>query len=186
MKKNLIGALVGALIIFIWQFLSFAATGLHAPAQRYTEKQTAIMEFLNGQGLEEGGYLLPNMPPGSSFEESMNAEEGMIGKPWVNLQYHKAYEAKMTMNMIRGFLVNAVTVFLFCLLLSRMQWRGAVTIISSAVMIGFIVFLNAPYTNHIWYQTFDIWAHFLDALVSWGLTGLWLSWWLRRGNPSNI
>jgi hypothetical protein len=25
------------------------------------------------------------------------------------------------------------------------------------------------------------WAYFLDAIVAWGLTGLWLGWWLRRG-----
>jgi hypothetical protein len=43
------------------------------------------------------------------------------------------------------------------------------------------VFLNAPYTMHIWYGSFDLMAHFADALLQWGLAGLWLGWWLTRG-----
>jgi hypothetical protein len=46
---------------------------------------------------------------------------------------------------------------------------------------GLIVFLSAPYTMHIWYGSFDLMAHFMDALVAWGVAGLWLAWWLRRG-----
>jgi hypothetical protein len=56
------------------------------------------------------------------------------------------------------------------------------TIVLSSLFVGLIVFLNAHYTNFIWYQTFDIWAHLADAIVSWGLTGLWLAWWFNRKN----
>jgi len=59
MKKAIIGSIVGALIIFIWQFLSFALINFHKPAQEYTDKQEAIMGFLDGQGLKDGGYLFP-------------------------------------------------------------------------------------------------------------------------------
>lgn len=54
------------------------------------------------------------------------------------------------------------------------------TIITSALVVGLIVFLNAPYTGAIWYESFDIWAYLADAIVSWGLVGLWLAWWMRR------
>ena len=55
MKKSLIGAIVGGIIIFIWQFLSWTLINLHKPAQQYTEKQEAVMAVLNSN-LEEGGY----------------------------------------------------------------------------------------------------------------------------------
>ena len=45
---------------------------------------------------------------------------------------------------------------------------------------GLIVFFNVPYTNHIFYQTFDLMAYFYDALISFGLCGLWLGWWLPK------
>ena len=62
MKKTIVAALVGGIIIFIWQFLSFALINFHKPAQNYTDKQDAIMTFLNSQQLPEGGYILPNIP----------------------------------------------------------------------------------------------------------------------------
>lgn len=43
MKKHLIAAIVGAMIIFFWQFLSNAALELPRPAQLYTPKQDTII-----------------------------------------------------------------------------------------------------------------------------------------------
>jgi hypothetical protein len=61
MKKSLIGAIVGGIIIFLWQFLSWALINFHKPAQQYTAKQDAVMTILNSN-LEEGGYIMPALP----------------------------------------------------------------------------------------------------------------------------
>lgn len=185
MKKVIIGAIVAGLIIFIWQFLSFAAINFHQPAQQYTEKQDAILSFLSSQGLEDGGYYMPAVPKGTSREEHKKAMEQAGGKPWALIQYHNKQAdnvaQQMMMNMVRGFLTNVIIMFLFISLLRRMNRPTFGQILGSAVIVGSIVFLNAAYTNHIWYQTFDIWAHLLDAVVAWGLAGAWLGWWMRRG-----
>jgi hypothetical protein len=89
----------------------------------------------------------------------------------------------MYMNMIRGFLVNFVIVLLFCWLVLRMTTPGFGTIFFSALAVGMISFLNQPYTGDIWYKYFDIWAYFLDALIAWGVTGIWLGWYLRKEKP---
>ena len=184
MKKVLIGAVVGGLIIFIWQFLSFALVNFHKPAQNYTDKQEAIMNFLNSQGLEEGGYVMPSLPESATMDEHNQAMKAAEGKPWAVLQYHSRQEdvqSGMIMNMIRGVLVNIVLVWLFCWIVSKMAVPSFNTILLASLATGLIVFFNAPYTGHIWYKTFDIWAFFMDAIVCWGLVGLWLGWWLRRG-----
>jgi F0F1-type ATP synthase assembly protein I len=180
MRKILIGAIVGGLIIFIWQFLSFALINFHRPAQNYTDKQERILSFLNSQQLKEGGYILPSAPENASMEDHEKLMNSAFGKPWAMIQYHHSQENNMAMNMIRGFLVNFIIVLLFCWLIRRMNAPSAGTIVTSALAVGLIVFMNAPYTSHIWYQSFDIWAYLGDAVVSWGLTGLWLGWWLRR------
>jgi hypothetical protein len=185
MKRSLIGALVGALIIFIWQFLSFGIINFHRPAADYTDKQEAIMGFLNSQGLKEGGYIMPAVPANASNSEMEAAMKNSDGKPWARIEYHNKAEnstSDMIMNMVRGFLVNFVTVFLFCWMVRRMAAPRFGTIVTSALFVGLIAFLNEPYTGFIWYKSFDIWAFFLDAIVCWGITGIWLGWWLRKGN----
>lgn len=181
MKKILVGSLIGGLIIFLWQFLSFALVDIHKSAHQYTDKQDAIMSFLNEQGLKEGGYTLPGVPDGASWEEHDKAMKASAGKPWAMIQYHNEMETNMTMNMIRGFLVDVVAVFLLCWMIGKMTAPGFGTILGSALAVGLIAFLYEPYTGSIWYKMPDIWAYLIDAVVAWGLTGLWLGWWLRRG-----
>ena len=184
MKKAFVGALVGGIIIFIWQFISFAAANFHKPAQQYTDKQDEIMSFLSSQGLKEGGYVLPIAPESASHEEMEQQMKNSDGKPWATIQYHDEAQNSMNdmlMNMLRGLLVNIVVVWMFCWMVGRMNMPSFTTVLLSALATGLIVFFNAPYINHIWYKTFDIWAFFIDYVVSWGLTGLWLAWWLRRG-----
>ena len=186
MKKAIIGSIVGALIIFIWQFLSFALIDFHRPAQEYTDKQEAIMSFLDGQGLKDGGYFIPNVPSTASNEEAKLVMKKYDGKPWARIEYHNVAKNStnaMIMNMVRGFLVDVVIVLLFSWLVSKMAAPSLRTIVASALGVGIISFLSQPYIEFIWYKTFDIWAYFLDAVVAWGLTGLWLGWWLRRGRP---
>lgn len=182
MKKMLIGAAVGGLIIFLWQFLSFALINFHRPAQAYTDKQDVIMNFLNAQQIKEGGYILPSLPANATMRDHEALMKTAEGQPWASIQYHRALKNNMGMNMIRGLLVNIIMVFLFCWLIRRMTTVRFSTIVWSALVVGLIVFLNAPYTGAIWYEGFDTWAYLADAVVSWGLTGLWLAWWLGRGN----
>ncbi|MES2883156.1 MAG: hypothetical protein V4676_13485, partial [Bacteroidota bacterium] len=152
----------------------------HLPAQNYTPKQTAILSALAAEQLAEGGYYMPGMPEGTSMDEHKKMMLESEGKPWALVQYHHKFENNMLMNMVRGFLTNVLMLFLFTWILLRL---GKITIgktVTACLITGMIVFLNGAYTNFIWYQTFDIWAHLADAVVSWGLTGVWLGWWFRN------
>ena len=54
-KKNIIGAVVGGIIIFFWQFVSWGPGEFHYAAQQYTSKSDTILQFLQNQFSEEGG-----------------------------------------------------------------------------------------------------------------------------------
>ena len=82
--------------------------------------------------------------------------------------------------MGRSLLVDIFIIWLLCWLLAKIPSPSFSTIFGGTLATGIIVFLNAPYTLHIWFGSFDLNAHLIDALVSWGVTGLWLGWWLRR------
>lgn len=182
MKKAIIGALVGGIIIFAWQFLTWGPLNLHHAQQQYTPKHDTILSFLGTQLSEDGSYFLPGFAPGTSRDDMEKQMKSMEGKPWAQVVYHKTMSGmnKMFMNMGRSFLVDMFIVWLLCWLLVKIPSPSFSTILFGSIGTGIIVFLNAPYTMHIWYGSFDLVAHFVDALVAWGVTGLWLGFWLRR------
>ena len=69
MKKLIIGALVGGLILFFWQFLTFGPLNIHASANMHTANQDAILECLSANLSEDGTYFIPRLPVGASGEE---------------------------------------------------------------------------------------------------------------------
>lgn len=180
MKKSLIAAIVGGIIIFFWQFLSNAALDLHRTSQQYTPKQDTILPYLSQQ-LEEGRYYLPTYPAGASSEEARKTMAAAEGKPWAIVEVHKSWNgADMTMNLIRSLLTNMIMVFLLVWILQRGNFSSFSSIFLSSVFVGLIGFLYFPYANFIWYKTPGIWAHFNDGWVAWAVNGLWLGWYLRR------
>lgn len=183
MKKMLIGAIVGGIIIFAWQFLTWGALNLHENQQRYTPKQDSILAYLNTQFNEDGAYMMPTFAPGTSNSEMEKQMKATEGKPWAQVIYHKSMPgmSKMFMNMGRSLIINILVVWLLCWLLVKIPNPSFSTIFLGSLGTGLIVFFNMPYVMHIWFGSFDLTAHFIDALVSWGVTGLWLGWWLRRG-----
>ena len=182
MKKLVITSIVGGIIIFIWQTLSWTVLNLHHSSQEYTPKQDSIMAFLNEQFSEDGAYLLPNYPKGTSYEEMKKTMSSRDGKPWMQIQYHKALNVNMGANIATGMINDIIIVALLSWILMKMKGSGFGKIFMATLITGIIVFLNSPFTIHIWYPKADLSAHFWDAFISFGFCGLWLGWYLQPKN----
>ncbi|MBC7884669.1 MAG: hypothetical protein H7X99_04300 [Saprospiraceae bacterium] len=178
-SKLIIGALVGGLLVFIWQFLSWAMLNVHGSTQMYTANQDTILSVLSSQLSEDGTYFLPTYAPGATPEEQEKLMETCMGKPWAQISYHKAYNAGMGMNMARGLLVDVVAVWLLSWLLMKIPNITMQTTVISAIVVGLISYLTTSYTNSIWFETNSI-PDLIDAVVSWALAGAWLGWWFNR------
>jgi len=180
MKKIFIGSLVGGIIMFVTQFLSWGLLELHRSAQQYTPKQNEILAYLDTQFDSSGAYFLPTYPPGATMDEQGKLMEDAMGKPWVQIYYHKSMDTNMGVNMVRNLVTNIIMVMLFCWIISGYTANNFTKTFLAAIFTGLIVFLHGSYTQHIWYETFDLGAHLTDYLVSWGLVGIWLGWLLNR------
>ncbi len=179
MNKALVGALVGGLILFIWQFLSWSALGIHSSDMAYTPAQDQVLECLNSSGIEEGTYFLPNVAPGTSSEDQQALFEASMGKPWAVVSYHKEMSNNMVMNMVRGYVVDVLAAFLLCyILMGRSDLTVQKTVISS-VMVGLIGYFTISYLDAVWFENNTI-GHLIDAIVQWALVGVWLGFWLNR------
>jgi hypothetical protein len=180
MKKMIIGAIVGGIITFAWQTLSWTVLELHQSANQYTPKQDSIISFLNSQFKESGDYFLPSHPPGASAEERDKLMTESEGKPWAKISYHTKWTGNMGANILRGFLVNILMVALLIWILAKIPNASFQTIFLSSLFVGLLAFMQFPYATYIWYESGGIRADLADAIIMWGACGLWLGWWLRR------
>ena len=114
------------------------------------------------------------------MDESNAAMDKYEGKPWAQIFYHASMNENMGVNMVKNLITNFVMVLLFCWIIAGYTANTFGKTFLAAIFTGLIIFLHGAYTVHIWYQMFDLSAHFADYLVSWGLTGIWLGWWLNR------
>ena len=69
MKKLVIGALVGGLLVFLWQTLSWTVLNLHAKEYQKAPGQDTIMSFLTNHFNETGQYYLPSVDANATAEE---------------------------------------------------------------------------------------------------------------------
>ncbi|HAQ37915.1 MAG TPA: hypothetical protein DCQ58_05340, partial [Saprospirales bacterium] len=178
MKKMLIGALVGGLLLFIWQFLSWSLLNVHGSQQQYTASQDTILEMLSNN-LEEGTYFLPTVPEGTSQEEAQKFMEEQTGKPWAVVSYHGSMADSMPMNMLRGFAVDFLAALFLCWILMKFSNLTFTNALLSSLAVGFIGYFTVTYLNSIWFEGNTI-PELIDVVVSWGLVGVWLGWWLKK------
>jgi len=178
MKTSIIGGLVGALILFIWQFLSWGLMNLHYSQNSHTSNQDEIYEFMKGK-LPEGEYFIPTVPKGASADEQNALREKVAGQPWMQIKYHDKFEMSMGMNMFRGIVIDLVSVMLLIWILLRMRELDMKTALFASLAIGLIGYFTGPYLNSIWFENNTI-PDLIDALVQWGLVGLWLGFFLTR------
>ena len=177
MKNQLIAALVGGLILFIWQFISFAAAGIHESQMSYTDKQDVLLTAMAEANLPEGEYFIPNLPPNASDEDHQAYMEKQIGQPWATVTYHNSMNDRMGSNMARAFIIDVIAAFLLCWLLGKMAGLDFKTCVMASLAVGMIGYLSINYLDAIWFETNSL-PDLLDAVVSWGLVGAWLGWWL--------
>ena len=176
MKKLIIGALVSALILFIWQFLSFSILDLHGSQMEYIANQDTILEVLEAN-LEEGEYFLPRVPRGASSEEQEAAMEENIGKPWALVKYRKSFGFSFGMNLFRALIINFISALILCWILMRFAHLDIKKAIMTCVGVGLIGYFTINYLDQIWFKSSSI-PDLIDAIVPWALIGVWTGWYL--------
>jgi hypothetical protein len=176
MKKLIIGALVAALILFIYQFISWGLINFHKAEQQYTPNQEKILEFL-GENLTEGQYFLPTYSPGATDGEMQAMAEKAMGKPWATINYNESFDMNMGVNMARGFAIDLVSALLLCWILLKFRDLNFSSALLSCISIGLIGYFTITYLNHVWFEGNTI-GYLIDAIVGFGLVGAWLGFYL--------
>ena len=178
MKNMIIGAIVGGLILFVWQFISWGLADLHYSQMAHTSNQDAIIQVLE-QNLDEGSYFIPRAAKGASQEAQQTLMDERGGKPWAVVHYRESLSPSMSLNFTRNLVTDFFAVLLLIWLLQKFEGRDMRTCVTSAIGVGLIGYLSVIYVNTIYFELNSM-PDLIDAIVGWGLTGAWLGWWMNR------
>jgi hypothetical protein len=171
MKNKLLFTLIGGVIIFVWQFMSFALVNFHQSATEYTPAQDEILAKLDELNLEEGMYFLGQPDPSLTMDEQEEVMKKYANKPWATLNYQKEMSMDMAMPMVRSLIIDFIIAFFLFWIFLQQKDANLIKRILLSVAIGFITFLSVPYTNYIWFKEPDIWAYLIDGIIPWAILG---------------
>ena len=169
MKKHILFSIIGGVILFMWQFLSYAMPDFHKSAHAYTPLQDSIMNQLDKLGLEQGMYMLgmPNPDNPEEVDLSWNEEYST----WAILNYRINDSNSMALPMTRGVIITIIIAAMLFWLFKQKEDSSLLNKLLISVGVGFISFLYVPYSNFIWYKAPDIYAHMMDGIIPWLILG---------------
>ncbi|HEV8583229.1 MAG TPA: hypothetical protein VGX68_29525 [Thermoanaerobaculia bacterium] len=145
MAKTLIkGALLGGIVLFLWNFISWTAIPWHnATMHRFTD-DTQVTAALRENAPRSGVYVYPT-------EEDSNSEQP-VGGPTIFLAYSTTGDASMTRPLILSFLLQVIIAGLVTALLYRaknLTYWGRVAFVTFAAFTAGVVCFLPPW---IWFR----------------------------------
>jgi hypothetical protein len=182
MKKTLIFAFVAGTVLFMWQFLSFAAINLHEADQRYHPMQDSILADLAAYGLDDAGYMLGQPAPDATNEQRAEFMEARSGQPWAHVVWHPAQDTDMLKPLLRGFSSNVLIAGLLFWLLGQVRNMGPARGAAVTLVLAYIGYTYFIYSDHVWYDIPDHVVHLVDTVVPWTLIGALGGWMHARSH----
>lgn len=185
MSKALVGSLLAALIVFIYQAMSWMALGIHDNTMKYTPQQDAILAAITANLTETGVYAIPNLPSTATQEERQAFEQSMVGKPWALVHYSATgMSGSMTPQMIFGFILNFLAAFLVAFTMVKYADKFPTFGSRLTFVLGFAMFtiIQSSLMMANWWETpwHYLSGEIIDHFVGWLLGGAVLAWWMGR------
>ena len=191
MKKILIASFIAAVITFAWHAVSWMIMPTHLNTFQHTPAQDSILSALKNSGLTSGAYLMPSADNRNATafdaEYQKRCEELMkttVGNPVATIFYIDAMPDMSGGQFIYGFLYELIAAFCACLLLSFAYQSNASFLMRwwMVMLFAIIFIMQGPMAGLNWMmQPWHYTEGFIyDAFIGWGLSGLWLAYYLKR------
>ncbi len=190
MLKVLIAAILGGVIFFAWNSVSWMVLPWHQQTINHFDNDQAIMEVLSANAnAEKGGiYLLPKMEhktKASAVDEMLaeSADSQVSQEPFAFISYKPQGSGRSMEDSMKFALINSILASIFIvILLSGTSDLSYMARVFYVVMIGFVGALLGHVPNWIWWG-FDggyTLVMVADTLVGWFLAGLIIAAFIGR------
>ncbi len=183
MKKVIIGAVVGAIIFFVFETAVWMG-GFHSDFSTYSPNQEAVIQTLNQNLNQDGAYMMPMVDPAAPNARELEEKamtEG-VGKPWAMVFYHTKMMGFEASYMIRGFLYILLACLITTLVLSSGRFSTFGKRFAVGMSFSLFALLQCTLAQMNWW---DFPWNFIKATVfdltfGWGLCALWFAWYMRE------
>ncbi len=182
MNRLIVPALITAVVVFIWMFISWAVIGWHYIDIEELPNGDAIAEQMKESINEPGIYIYPGYPEDGDDADMEEWTSKYQAGPLVNFMvYNPAGADPMDpMQFIKSFIINFIAAFIAGVLLMMTMaqnptyWRRVIFV----MMLGLFAAFVGPFIEWNWWSfpTGYSMVNAIDLCVTWFIAGLVLAW----------
>lgn len=180
--KVLISTLVGGIILFAWQSLSWTVLPIHKHSLKYTAGQETVLKALS-ENLEEGIYYVPYLDPDQASKEDWESlQKSSEGKPVAMINYMPSYHNNMGKAIGLGLVYSLLVALVISLVIDNSRAGGFGGRWLTAMGFAVVLILFDTMGDMNWWHHPGHWVNgeLIDYLVSFSLAGLWFAWYWSR------
>lgn len=175
-KKTALSIIAGALIMFIWNALSWMALPFHTETLNNIPEAAISPDNLASNLSKDGVYHYPGLPADDSSESMRAIEEKLQKGPRITLMVYKSGSSSMYNpgSFFLSFVFNAAVVGFLFMVVSRLSKKTAANIFNTCILLGLLVSFTTDFPMMGWYM-FPLdytMANVLDHVISFGFVGM--------------
>jgi hypothetical protein len=181
MNKLIVPALITAVVVFVWMFISWSVIGWHDTDMK-TIKDQSIIEQMKESLTEPGIYLYPGQPESETDAGMEEWIEKFNAGPVVSFMvYHtNGFDPMNPMLFLKSFIINFIAAFIAGVLLmmtlaQNPSFRRRVIFV---MLLGMFAAFVGPFIEWNWWSfpTGYSMVNAIDLCVTWFFAGLVLAW----------
>lgn len=178
MCKIIIGGIVGAVIAFIWQFVSWAVLPWHDATIHQFKNQECVAKVIKENAPVSGIYVYPHYKSDAGTQKT-----AMTKGPFIYTQIRLCgIDPSSPLLYITSFLTQFVGAALISFLLLQMSHSGYGTRLLSVTITGLIVGVLGFVPSWNWFGASCAFTLVMiaDLIITWFLAGLFLAAYAKR------
>ncbi len=177
-KRIIITAIVGTLILFAWNALSWMVLPFHSNALKNIPEKAMNAEMLKQNLESDGVYHYPGLPENNTPEGWAPIQEKLKTGPRITLMVYKSGETSVfsPSSFLTGLLFNLLTVLLLLFIIKKIENKSSRNIIMLSLAFGLLISFARDFPQMVWYLYplhFTL-IEVFDTLISFLLLGLFL------------
>jgi len=181
MGRIILAGFLGAIVLMIWGFLSWAVLPFHGKTMHTLSNEDAVVAAIKAGNAESGTYQIPGMGDGSAAAKKIEMDKMKVGPTgWLHYST-EGYGEIDPMYFLKGFLVCFFSSMFAASLLRKLSWSLASkygTRVRFIMMLGVFLAIAGRLNDWAWmgYPTSFSLNLLVDDIVGWTLAGLVIAW----------